>query len=318
MKRSWVWLVFLASLIFASTTFAQGRELKPIRLMYQTTAFGAPIFVALEKGWYEQALNKVGYTLKTSSAIFGPPIVEAMAAGQVDIGELGVAPVVVAVARGLPIKAVMTTNIAGESIMVNKDSPIKSINDLKGKKIAIPAKGNMQDFIIRRALLANRIDPNSDVTWVELSPADMSTSLVRKQIDAAVLWEPWTARLVLQGHRVLASGETVWPDHDNQMIAVTEAAIRDHGPAVQAFVEQTRRGLEYILANPEESISLTAKFLGIERPVVAESWKMMIRRRSGEPNAKSLQEFADALLEWGYIKRKIGERDMIDWRFLKH
>ena len=81
MKRSWAWLVFLAFLTFASTAFAQGRELKPIRLMYQTTAFGAPIFVALEKGWYEQALNKVGYTLKTSSAIFGPPIVEAMAAG---------------------------------------------------------------------------------------------------------------------------------------------------------------------------------------------------------------------------------------------
>jgi len=317
MKRVLTLLVFLTALAAAGTTFAQSRELKPIRLMYQTTAFGAPIIVALEKGWYEQALNKVGYTLKTSTAIFGPPIVEAMAAGQVDIGELGVAPHVVAVSRGLPLKAVITTNIAGESIMVNRDSTFKSFKELKGKKIAIPAKGNMQDFIIRRALLANGLNPASDVTWVELSPADMSTSLDRKQIDAAVLWEPWTARLVLQGHRVLASGQDVWPDHDNQLISVTAAAIKDHEPAVRAFVEQTLRGLDYVLANPDDSISITARHLGLERPVIAESWKMMIRRPSGEPNAKSLQEFADALLEWGYIKRKIGEQDMIDRRFLK-
>jgi sulfonate transport system substrate-binding protein len=317
MKRVLALFVFLTSVAFSWTAYAQSRELKPIRLMYQTTAFGAPIFVALAKGWYEEALNKVGYTLKTSSALFGPPIVEAMAAGQVDIGELGVAPFVVAVSRGLPLKAVITTNIGGESIMVGKDSRINSIKDLKGKKIAIPAKGNMQDFIIRRALLADGLNPNSDVSWVELSAPDMSTSLVRNQIDAAVLWEPWTARLVLQGQRVLASGQAVWPDHDNQLIAVTGAAIRDDEPAVRAVVEQTRRGLEYILANPEDSISLTAKFLGIERAVIAESWKLMIRRPSGEPNAKSLEEFADALLEWGYSKHKISAGNMIDDRFLK-
>jgi len=317
MKRALALLVFLTSAAFTCTAFAQSRELKPIRFMYQTTTFGAPIFVALTKGWYEEALNKVGYTLKTKSAIFGPPIIQAMAAGDVDVGEIGVAPVVVAEARGLPIKILMTTNIGGEAIVVNKDSLIKSIKDLKGKKIAIPAKGNMQDFIIRRALLENGLNPDSDVTWVELGPADMSTALIRNQIDAAVLWEPWTARLVLQGQRVLASGNAIWPNHDNQVIAGTEAAIRDDAPAVRAIVEQTHRGLKYILDNPDESISLTAKFLGIERPIVAESWKMMIRRPSGEPNGKSLQEFADALLKWGYIKRKITQRDMVDDRFLK-
>lgn len=315
MKRLSRWIIGALSCVLAAAAYGQG--LKPIRLMYQTTAFGAPIIVALEKGWYEAALNKAGYTLKTSRAIFGPPIVEAMAAGQVDIGELGVAPHVVAVARGLPIKAVMTTNISGESIMVHRDSPIKSPKDLKGKRIAIPAKGNMQDFIIRRALIASGMNPATDVVWVELGPADMSTSLERKQVDAAVLWEPWTARLVLQGHRVLASGQDIWPDHDNQLISVTDAAIRDHGPAVKAFVDQTLRGLEFILANPHESITLTARHLGLERPIVEEAWKMMIRRRSGEPNAKSLQEFADALLEWGYVKRKITERDMIDRRYLR-
>jgi len=298
-------------------TVASATDLKPIRLMYQTTTFGAPIIVALEKGWYEQALNKVGYTLKTNTATFGPPIVEAMAAGQVDIGELGVAPHVVAVARGLPIKAVVTTNIAGESVMVSKDSPINSIKDLKGKKIAIPAKGTMQDFIIRRALAQNGLTP-ADVTWIELSPADMSTSLLRRQIDAGVLWEPWTARLLLNGGRMLESGQQIWPDHDNQLISVTTAAIRDDEPAVRAFVEQTVRGLQYVMDHPDESITITAQHLGLDREVVAKAWGNMIRRRSGQPNPQSLQDFVKALQEWGYIKRAPTTQDLIDTRFLPH
>lgn len=317
LKRAFVGMWVALMVLVAGPAQAQGGNLKPIRLMYQTTAFGAPIIVALEKGWYEQALNKVGYTLKTSTATFGPPIVEAMAAGQVDIGELGVAPHVVAVARGLPIKAVVTTNIAGESVMVSKDSPIKTIKDLKGKKIAIPGKGTMQDFIIRRALVANGMTP-ADVTWIEMSPADMSTSLLRNQIDAAVLWEPWTARLELQGARMLKSGQDIWPDHDNQLISVTSAAIRDDQPAVRAFVEQTIRGIHYIMDNPDESITLTAKHLGLEREVVAKAWTNMIRRRSGAPNPQSLQEFVNALHEWGYVKRPVTAQDLIDTRFLGH
>jgi NitT/TauT family transport system substrate-binding protein len=314
MKRALLGLCLALSMIVGSNARAQS-DLKPIRLMYQTTTFGAPIIVALEKGWYEQALNKVGYTLKTSTATFGPPIVEALAAGQVDIGELGVAPHVVAVARGLPIKAVVTTNIAGESIMVSRDSPIKSVKQLAGKKVAIPGKGTMQDFIVRRALAANGMSPG-DVMWVEMSPADMSTSLLRNQIDAAVLWEPWTARLVLQGARVLQSGQDVWPNHDNQLISVTGAAIRDHEPAVRAFVEQTVRGLQYIMDNPDESITITARHLGLDRDIVAKAWTMMIRRRSGAPNPESMQEFVNALREWGYVKRPVSSSDLIDTRFL--
>lgn len=316
-RRVLLGMAFALASVVTGFAQAQGGNLKPIRLMYQTTAFGAPIIVALEKGWYEQALNKVGYTLKTSTATFGPPIVEAMAAGQVDIGELGVAPHVVAVARGLPIKAVVTTNIAGESVMLPKDSSVKSIKDLKGKKVAIPAKGTMQDFIIRRALTANGMTP-ADVTWIEMSPADMSTSLQRNQIDAAVLWEPWTARLLLQGARMLKSGQEIWPDHDNQLISVTAAAIQDHEPAVRAFVQQTIRGLEYVMDNPDESITITAKHLGLEREVVAKAWANMIRRRSGAPNPQSLQEFVNALREWGYVKRQVTSQDLIDTRFLAH
>lgn len=303
--------------LFAGGVQAQGRELKPIRLMYQTTAFGAPILVAIEKGWYEQALNKVGYTLKISTATFGPPVLEAMAAGQIDIGELGASPFVVGFARGLPIKAVLATNISGESIMVHRDSPIRSIKDLAGKKIAINGKGTMMDFIMRRALAANGLK-SGDVTWIELSAPDSSTALDRKQIDAAALFEPWTARLQMQGHRMIATGQEIWPNHDNQLITATTAAIRDHEPAVRVFVEQTIRGIEYIMDNPEDAITVTARRLGVERDIIARSWSNMIRRRSGAPNAEGLQDFINALREWNYVKKPVAAKDGIDTRFLKN
>lgn len=309
--------VVLAASISA-TTRAQEQDLHEISFWYQETVFGAPLMVALEKGWYQAELANVGYRLTEHTAFAGPPIIEALAAREADIAELGTALAVNAQARGIPMKLVATTNIAGESIMVRSDSSIDEITDLKGKTIAIHGRATMQDFVVRKALQDAGLNPSEAAEYIEMKPTDQATALVRGDIDAAVLWEPHTAKLQVAGKgRVLKFGQEVWPDHDNMSIGVTTELAENHGEAVRVFNEQTWRALQYMREHPEESQQIVAKRLGLDMAVVKQSWKNITRpTKSMAPNAESINTFAGALYDWGYIERDVDASELIDTSFL--
>lgn len=291
-------------------------ELEVIDFWYQESVFGAPLFVGFEKGWYEEALESAGYSLNTEATLGASSLLEAVAAGEADVVELGVAPAVSAIGQGLPIKMVMTTNIAGESIVVHPESDIDSISDLAGKTVGVHARGSMQDFIMRKAL-ADAGMSGSDVSFVDMGIPDQMTALANREIDVALLAEPFTTQLELDGTgRVLAWGHEVWPGHDNQSISVTESLIGDDPEAVRIIVEQTVRGLEYIRENPEESQEITADILGIDHEVVVKSWANVVRPEGPELNVAHLEEYANDLAENGFIPEPIPGEDMVDHSFV--
>src|SRR2546428_1361132 len=95
-----------ALVLIAVTAGAASAQQKVIRFAHQKNLFMAPVFVAIEKGWFNDALAKVGYTMERKEINIGPAVAEAMAANQIDIGQLGMAVIVTAAGRGLPAKIV--------------------------------------------------------------------------------------------------------------------------------------------------------------------------------------------------------------------
>ena len=313
MKR--IALGISAAVALASSADVSAQD-KTIRFMYQLSLFGAPQFIAIKKGWYEEELKRVGYKVEYSSTMGGNPILEAMAAGKVDYGELGTSVAVTGIGRGVPLKIVMTTNIGGESIVVPASSKIKSLSELKGLKVGIQGKGTMQDFILRKALNDNNI-PVSQVEIVEIPAAQLAGTLERGQVDAATLWEPVASNLVVSGKgRVLAYGQKIWPNHDNQSPSATDKAIKDHPQAVRVLVQQTVRGLHYCAENATECKQAVAERLNLPIEVIDYAWNVTTRPKDGRPNGASLEEFARKLQEWGMIKRKLAVKDLVDTRFL--
>jgi len=292
-------------------------QLKTIRFMYQVTLFTAPIFVAITKGWYDEALQKAGYRVQYSSTVGGNPILEAMAAGKVDFGDVGTSIAVTGIGRGVPLKIVMTTNIGGESIVVPAASKITKIAELRGHKIGIQGKGTMQDFILHKALSDNNI-PLSQVQIVEIPAADLAGTLGRGQVDAATLWEPVASQLVLSKKgRVLEYGQQLWPNHDNESPSATDKAIKEDPTAVRALVQQTVRGLHYCAVQADECKKIAAEKLNLTPAVVDYAWNHTIRPKDGRPNEESLQEFAAQLKAWGMINRTLSAKDIVDTEFLR-
>ncbi|HEY8612225.1 MAG TPA: ABC transporter substrate-binding protein, partial [Roseomonas sp.] len=140
------------------------------------------------------------------------PLIEALNAAAIDTGLVGDAPFTFGAAAGVPIKAIAATreNRGGLAIMVPKESPVQSIQDLRGKRIAT-GRGSIGHQIVLAALETAGL-PLDAVRLVFLLPADAKAAYASGAVDAWATWEPYVSQEeVLAGARRVANGEGITP-----------------------------------------------------------------------------------------------------------
>ena len=144
----------------------------------------------------------------------GPPLLEALNVGAIDFGNTGEAPPIFAQAAGAPLVYVAYEPPApkGEAILVPKDSPLKSVADLKGKKVALN-KGSNVHYLLVKALEKAGVK-YSEIEPVFLAPADARAAFERGAVDAWVIWDPFQAAAeAATGARTLADGTGIVANH---------------------------------------------------------------------------------------------------------
>jgi sulfonate transport system substrate-binding protein len=145
----------------------------------------------------------------------GPQLLEALNAGSIDFGHTGEAPPIFAQAAGAPLLYVGNEppNPRGEAIIVLKDSPIKTIKDLKGKRVAFNKGSNVQYLVVKALEEAGL--KYTDIKPVYLPPADARAAFEQRQVDAWAIWDPFLsaaraatgARTVRDGRGIVANRE---------------------------------------------------------------------------------------------------------------
>jgi sulfonate transport system substrate-binding protein len=172
-----------------------------------------PLVVGDQAGTGAQALleasgliHKLPFTLKFADFTSGPPILEAMSAGSVDIGGVGNAPPVFAAAGGAKIQIVgaRSNNPKSAALLVPKGSSATSIQDLKGKKIAV-AQGSSADYHLL-AVLTKAGMTTKDVQLVYLQPAEAQAALSSGAVDAWDVWSPYIEAAKAKGAKQLVDG----------------------------------------------------------------------------------------------------------------
>lgn len=152
-------------------------------------------------------ISKLPFKVTWADFTSGPPMLQAMAAGAVDIGSVGNAPPVFAAAGGdnLAIVGAFQANPLGSALLVPKNSPIHSIAQLKGKRIAV-AQGSSADYHLLTVLKKAGLTVH-DVTLDYLQPADGLAALASGHVDAWDIWSPFVEQAEAQDHaRLLVSG----------------------------------------------------------------------------------------------------------------
>jgi sulfonate transport system substrate-binding protein len=185
---------------------------KAVRIGHQT--LGA--FALLKpRGALEERLKPLGFTVSWKQYPGGPQLLEAMKTGDVDFAHSGETPPIFAQAAGTPLFYIGHEPAApkAEAIIVPKDSPIKTVADLKGKKIALNKGSNVHYLLVRA--LDNAGLRYADVEVVYLAPTDGRAAFEKGAIDAWVIWEPYRAAAEMSlGARTIADGTGLVSNHE--------------------------------------------------------------------------------------------------------
>jgi NitT/TauT family transport system substrate-binding protein len=148
--------------------------------------------------------------------------------------------------QGVPIKIVYLGHRDGSAVMVHKDSQIYRMEDLRGKRVAVPNRFSNQRLLIFRALKQAHMTVN-DIELVEMPPPDMPAALYAKAVDAISSGEPFMGQTELDGYgRVLWLTKDVWPNFISCVLAVHEDMIKDHRDVVQRLVDGIAKSGKWI------------------------------------------------------------------------
>src|ERR1700709_2560171 len=180
---------------------------KTVRIGFQK--YGKLVLLK-SKGSLEEKLKAAGYKVVWTEFPSGPPLLEALNVGAIDFGHAGEAPPIFGQAAGAPVLYAAHEPPApkGEAILVPKNSPLKTVADLKGKKVALN-KGSNVHYLLVKALEKAGLK-YSEVEPVLLAPADARAALERGAVDAWVIWDPFQAAAeAATGARTLADGTGV-------------------------------------------------------------------------------------------------------------
>jgi sulfonate transport system substrate-binding protein len=205
------------------------------------------------KGRLETKLAPLGFKVDWKEFPSGPPLLEALNVGAIDFGHAGEAPPIFGQAAGAPFLYVAHEPPApkGEAILVPKDSPIKTVADLKGKKVALNKGSNVHYLLVKAiekaGLTYSQIEP------VFLAPADARAAFERGAVDAWVIWDPFQAAAEIAIHaRTLADGTGVASNHQfylaGQKFADANPRVIDAVIAAITDIDEWAKGKEKAVA----------------------------------------------------------------------
>src|SRR5690606_812948 len=147
----------------------------------------APALIADHKGFFREE----GVNVELKSFGDGPVVQQALSSGDLDMAYIGAPPVFQWYARGFNRRILAKVNYGQAAVITQADSPIKTVADLKGRKIAGVAKGSGMDVLLRGYVLkeAAGLEPDRDVSIVNMPAGNMTAALDRNLVDAAFTWE---------------------------------------------------------------------------------------------------------------------------------
>lgn len=292
---------------FAAPAFAEYNP-KLLRIGFQKSA--SVLTLIKSQGTFEKLLAPRGIEVKWVEFPAGPQLLEGLNVGAIDIGSVGEAPPIFAQAAGANFVYVGYEQASpqAEAIVVPKDSAIKSVAELKGKKVVLN-KGSNVHYLLVKVLEKGGLK-YSDIRPVFLPPADARAAFERGSVDAWVIWEPFLSAAEQQiDARILADGTGVVNNYQF-FLAEREFAEKRADVIKQLFEEAQKQALA-IKKDVKAAARAIAPLQGLSLPIVEQSLKRYALQTEAINGAvlENQQKLADTFLELKLIPKAIKVRE---------
>jgi len=302
-----------------ATTPASATPVKELVIGYQPSTHQMAATTALEKGWFKEDLAPLG-VVNVSDKVFpsGPPEMQAMLAGEIDVAYVGAAPVLTALSTGLDAKIVAGVNTQGSDLVVRTDLNYTGPESLKGLTIATFQPGSIQDTVLRNWLKNNNLTPDKDVFIKGMGPGDAVTAITAGKVDAVFLPTPSPSTVVNQGKGKIAvhSGE-MYPNHTCCVLVVSGKLIREHPEIVRQIIRTNDKAVLWNEQNLDQAAVIYSTKTGAKLEDVTSSLKEWDGSWASDPNiiVAPVLDYAKIQYELGYIKKPLTKEDIFDLTF---
>lgn len=297
----------------------EDKKITTLRIGYQPSTHQVAEMVAMEEGWWLADLAPFGI-VKVEDFEFpsGPPEMQAMLGGNLDIAYVGAAPPISAIAQGLDAKIVAAVQMNGSDLVVRPEVDYEGPKSLVGLAVGTFPPGSIQDTVFKKWLQDNGIDP-AEIDIKSMGPGDATTAISAKRLDAVFLPHPAPSIIELggNGRTVVSSGE-MWPNHACCCLVVSGKLMREEPELVEQIIKTHIKATEYINANPERAAEIYSAKTNQNLEVVRHSIENWDGAWISDPHViiPSVAEFARVNYELGYTGSKLlTEEDLFDTSF---
>ncbi|WP_110955491.1 ABC transporter substrate-binding protein [Anaerosinus massiliensis] len=263
MKKRLVWIsmMLIISLLMTACGGQQAATEKKedlvLKVGYSGSLCEAPVHIALEKGFFEEEGLKVDLIKLAPGTAF-----EAVTAGQVDAGFGLLASLVQPLSNGLPIKVTTGLHTGCDKVLVSNGSNIKTLTDLKGKRIGVPSMNSSPIIFAKRALAdagVNVSQQNPEVEFVVFSPSELPLALERGAVDALAMNDPTASVAIKENSLITLVDSAVTKPYNEQYCCA--AYVRDNiasdSPEIAAkYTRAMQKASAWIAKNQDETAKI--------------------------------------------------------------
>lgn len=281
-----------------------GEELTTIEVGVVPVVDVAPLYLGIEKGFFEEE----GLDVQPAIAQGGAAIIPAVVQGDQEIGFSNIVSLLIGQTEDLPVQVISQGIQATDdpdndtaAIAVPADSDIQDVSDLEGKTIAVNTLRNISELTVSAALEGEGVDV-STINFVEVPLPDMVGQLESGQIDAAGLVEPFITTGKAAGHRMLIYDRVATEPELTVATYFTSDEFMESNPeTVEAFVRAIHRSLEYATENPDEARQAIGEYTEIPPDVLEE---VVLPLWQTDLNVDSIELIAELMVTYGITDEK--------------
>ncbi len=222
-----------------------------VTIGYLPSDHDAALFVADAQGQF--ASN--GLNTKLVQFNNGGDLMTAMASGDVDVGYVGITPVLASIQKGVPVKVISAAQTDGSGLVVSKNSGISSVQDLAGKSIATPGEASIQYMLLQYYLEQNGMSLN-DLKVSSMKVPSMNDALKTNKIDGMITFEPYVTIAEKNGATVLAGSQDILPNHPCCVVVASDKFLEEHPNETNTILEIHENATDFINNNSDEAASM--------------------------------------------------------------
>ena len=242
-------LIAVILLIIFTLYAMSGENTETVKIGYLPTDHDSALFVANATGMFKDA----GIDVELYEYNNGGDMMSAMASGELDVGYVGITPVIYSISKGVPVKIVAGAQNEGSGLLSHSSS-VKSITDLKGKTVATPGEASIQSVLLKYDLKKHGLN-TSDIESPTMKVSSMNDALKTDGIDAMLTYEPYvTISKDINNQTLVENSADILPDHPCCVVIMNQKFLSGESDKSSKILDIHKRATEKIKENPQGAI----------------------------------------------------------------